>query len=133
MANVQIAKSMIKEAIIEAIKKRAKKAWDGSQTKVPVRTGNLKNTGSNDELTDGSSIKYPARYASYVERGVTARYVDVRGYWHPNGYYVHDHKRWQPKRKGKKFIEKPLKDEFKTFGDELDSELKAKFTIVIRR
>jgi hypothetical protein len=132
-ANMRIVKNMIREAVIASIRTQTKKAYSGTQAYVPVDKGILKASGQEQEIHDGAKIGYNARYASYVERGVSARDVNVRGYYHPNGYYVQPFTRWQPKRKPKYFIKRPIEEAMTSLPDTFDAELRGHFSNVIRR
>jgi hypothetical protein len=132
MANLRISKNMIREAVVISIRNTVSRAWRGTQQSVPVDTGKLKRTAFTSNLENGAMIKYVQPYSSFVERGLTAKFVDVRGYWHPNGYYAKAHRRWQPERKPVKFIEKPMRKEFSGLANTFDSELRRVFVKVRR-
>jgi hypothetical protein len=123
--------STVKQSIINAIRNRVKVAFALSQSVVPVDTGKLKKSGSEKNIPNGAEIKYISPYASDVERGLTDRWVDVRGY-RRKGIWIKEYRRWQPSREPAKFIENSLHDSFKMFATVLDNELRAKFSNVRR-
>jgi hypothetical protein len=93
----------IKNCLLNAIRNRVKIAFALSQAVVPVDTGYLKKTGKEKNIPNGAEIKYSAEYASYVESGLTARWVDVRAY-RRSGAWVREHRRWQPKESQKNIL-----------------------------
>ena len=125
------AASTIKEALLKVIRGRAHVGFSLSQTAVPVETGALKKSGSCKDLPNGAQIDYLEKYASFVERGISAMWVSVRAYMR-QGQHVRAHRRWQPHRDPEKYIEKSLQDSFKMFATLLDNELRAKFSNVRR-
>jgi len=133
MPNIIIARNMVKGAVIKAIQESAEKAFQASKPRTPVKTGHLKNSATSTKLPEGSKLDWPAYYASFVERGVRAMYVNVRSYWHSNGYQVKAHRRWQPARQPLEFIKKSMDETFNQFGDSVDSELRNVFSNVTRR
>ncbi len=126
-------KEKIKEALLKAIRDRAKIAFQLSKPRTPVKTGNLKNTAVNEDLPDGSRLFWKMLYASFIERGCRAMLVQVRGYWHPQGFFVAPHRRWQPARKPLEFIKKSMDDSFKDFALSFDRGLRDNFRNVTRR
>lgn len=133
MPNIIVARNMVKDAIIKAIQESAEKAFQASKPRTPVKTGHLKNSATRTDLPNGARLFYPAPYASYVEKGVRAMYVNVRAYWHSNGYQVKAHRRWQPYRPPLEFIKKSMDETFNQFGDSVDSNLRNSFSNVTRR
>lgn len=130
MAN---SRNTIKEALIKAIRERAKTAFQASKPRTPVKTGYLKNSAINEDLPNGSRLFWKALYASFIEHGCRAMWVQVRAYWHTSGYFVKAHRRWQPARAPVEFIKKSMKESFEGFALSFDRELRSNFDNVIRR
>ncbi len=126
-----MVKEKIREAILEAIREKAKEAFDKSQNVVPVKTGNLKRSGTCKEIENGSNIIYSAEYASNIEHGVEDHIEVVNGFYRKDGSYVKSHTKRVSARQGKKYIENSLKSAFDNFNSSLEYSLKRRFKKVI--
>jgi hypothetical protein len=115
------------------IQDKVKEAFDKSQTTVPIRTGQLKASGSTNILADGAELKYSKDYASFVERGFRGGTIHVEAYTKKNGTHVRAYSYYSPPRTPRKFIETPMTESFKTAGEAFDRNLRNHFRIVIKK
>ena len=126
------AQTNIVQALIEALRDRARKGFALSQTACPVVSSVLKNSGSVADIPNGSQIDYKALYASTVERGIEDHMEIVPGYAR-KGHMVRSHTRHVHAKEGTHFIENSLTQAFETFSNSVDGELRVKFSRVERR
>lgn len=126
-----MVKEKIREAILEAIREKAKEAFDKSQNVVPVKTGNLKRSGEYKEIDDGGQILYAVEYASVIERGTESSIEVVNGFYRRDGTYVKSHTKKVSAKQGRKYIENSLKDAFSNLNSSLEYSLKRRFKKVI--
>jgi hypothetical protein len=129
--NREEAQSTIVQALIESLRDRARNGFEMSQVGCPVVTMTLKNSGSVEDIPNGSVLSYKAPYASIVERGIEDHTEIVPGYSR-KGHMVRSHIRRVHAKEGKHFIETSLKKAFETFSNTIDGQLRVKFTRVER-
>jgi hypothetical protein len=130
--NREEAQSTIVQALIEALRNRARNGFELSQIACPVVTMTLKNSGSIEDIPNGSMLSYKAPYASIVERGIEDHIETIPGYSR-KGRMVHSHTRRVHAKEGLHFIETSLKKAFETLSNSVDGELRVKFARVERR
>lgn len=125
-------KPQIKDAIIDAIRKRVDYAFMLSQQRCPYKTGYLKRHGNYSKIENGAQIIYQCEYASYMERGLKGGQQSVRGFYRRDGVYVRPFSRYMPHREGQHFIESSLEDSFKEFADNFEIDAKQKGIKIIK-
>lgn len=129
--NREEAQSNIVRALIEALRDKARTGFELSQSACPVVTMTLKNSGSIEDIPNGSVLSYKAPYASIVERGIEAHLETVPAYTR-KGRLVRSHVRQVHAKEGTHFIENSLKKAFESLSNSIDGELRVKFTRVER-
>jgi hypothetical protein len=114
----------IYHAALVAVRLRVTDAFNQTRSIVPVRTGRLKSSGSNEILNNGSETIFKAPYASFVERGVRPGVRNVRSYYRKDGSFVKAHSYFHPGQKAQKYIEKPLTESMAKLNEEFDTQLR---------
>jgi hypothetical protein len=121
----------IKKKIVQAVRKSvgvcAGNAFYKSQMKVPVVTGDLRDSGTMKPIMDGVEIKYSQPYASEVERGVEPGMVHVPAYTKHNGTHVRSYDYFSKGQKAQHYIEEPMKESFDNLNEEITKKLDDSF------
>ena len=123
-------RDLIRDSIIQAIRKKAADAFTKSQTICPVVSGELKASGNITDIENGAEIRYSKEYSEPVERGSKGGRVHVGSYRKKNGTKVKPYNYYAPPTEGQHFIEKPLKESFEDLSSELDSNIRKHFRSV---
>ncbi len=126
-------RTKVKEALIEAIHERVKDAYGRSQVKVPVDTGDLKRSGTEEDLDNGAKVEYKKEYASIVERGFPEHYEQIKGHYKKNGVFVRNHTRKVKERKPVNYIKDSFEGSFERFSTNFESNLRNKFKSVVKK
>lgn len=123
-------KTLIKKAILEAVKSRVEAALVLSQRACGTDE-TLKNSGSATHSPVGSTLKYTAPYAETKERGCEAHDETVAGYYR-GGSYVRGHTRHVPAQAGTHFIQTAMTESFKEFSSDFNTQLSNQFKSVLK-
>jgi len=126
-------KDKIREAILNSLRECIKEAFQLSQERVPVITGNLKRSGNEIDIENGAQLYYLIFYSSFVERGVKAHIETVNGYYRGDGIYVKAFTRNMPERMPKEFIKSSMIDSFENFSSKFDFHLRNRFKKVVKK
>jgi len=103
-----VKRGMVIAAIRQALHETGENAFLESRRVVPVNTGELKSSGSIQQIAEGVIINYSKEYASVVERGWEGGRVWTSAYRKSDGVYVKGHYKNQSPREGRHFIENSL-------------------------
>ena len=125
-------REIIRDTIVDSIRRRTDTAFRESQYRVPVITGKLKRSGTFSAIDSGANIIYWADYSSFVEHGIKGGIQKVRGFYRRGGSYVKSFSRYMPKREGRHFIESSLKDSFKELNSEFENQVRLRGFKIIR-
>lgn len=119
----ETAKKLIKESLVKAIQRAGKTAFELSQSKCPVDTGELKRSGSVKDLENGIEIDYTADYASIVEQGSRAGNINVPSHKR-SGKTVRAYSYYSKGQQPTKFLENSITEVFNNFSQEFENNLK---------
>ena len=125
-------KDLIKDAIIQSIRKCGANGYIQSQAVCPVKTGYLKSTGNVIDIDKGIQLQWTASYSSEVERGWKGGRIHVSSYSRKDGTRVKEYDYVAPPREGQHYIENPLKTSFESLNIEFDKELNSHFSNIKR-
>ena len=125
-------RDLIRDSVIQAIKKKGADAFIKSQTICPVVSGELKSSGNIRDIENGVEIQYSKEYAEPVERGSKGGRVHIGAYRKKNGVKVKPYSYYAPPTEGQHFIEKSLEESFEDLSSELDANLRSHFRSVTK-
>jgi hypothetical protein len=120
----------VREIITLAIKQEARKVYDDTQERCPVRSGFLKRSGSFFDTGNTVGLIYTAPYAELVNRGMKEGWHTFSSYMTSKGTRVSSYTAWQPAKPGKHFIDAPIASSKVLLSRIVLSELQRNFKVV---
>ena len=127
-----LTRQWMKDSLIRMIQEKVLDAFGKTRSKVPVRTGALKSSGSTNDIPNGAELRYSKEYASFVERGFKGGRIHVPTYYRRDGTRVRAYDYYSPPRPPGKFIENSMEESFSSAADVFDRNLKIHFRRVVR-